>query len=157
MNFEIGRMTESDLDTVMSIEDKSHSHPWTRGNFLDSLHNFYWAYVLISTDLEDKPLIGHCILMPGVDELHLLNITVDHSYRRQKIAYRTLQAIETTAIEKKLHKIFLEVRKSNEAAIHLYEHLGYKLVGIRKGYYPSQNRNEINLREDALVMAKDLI
>ena len=104
--------------------------------------------------------------MPGVSELHLLNITIDHAFRRHGIALRALQAIEKTSIEKAMFKIILEVRASNFAAIGLYEKLGYQTIGIRKDYYPYQltsrdRTSEVlqksSTREDAVVMEKTLV
>ena len=47
--------------------------------------------------------------------------------------------------------IFLEVRASNAAAIHLYDKLGFNEIGLRRDYYPA-----INGREDALVLAHEI-
>ena len=147
-------MKEADLDVVCQLEFASHSHPWTNGNFLDSIKSGYWCYVLISTKSPSE-ILGHAVLMPGVDELHLLNITVSERYRRQKIAYRTLLAMEPIAKERLMGSIFLEVRKSNYSAIHLYQSLGYHELSIRKNYYASKTR-EGNAREDAIVMIKKI-
>ena len=77
-------MTTADLDAVLAIESISHIHPWTQGNFLDSLAAGHWAYC-VRPQLEDaikgsyldpEILWAYCILFPAVDELHLLNITV---------------------------------------------------------------------------------
>ena len=94
--------------------------------------------------------------MPGVEELHLLNITICPEYRRKNIASRTLFAIEETGLSKGYHRILLEVRRSNLPAINLYEKLGYQLIGARKDYYPSTIQGN-NSREDALVMEKVLV
>jgi ribosomal-protein-alanine N-acetyltransferase len=51
-------------------------------------------------------------------------------------------------------RIILEVRPSNEAALQLYQRLGYEQIGLRKNYYPVDAIN--GLREDALVLAKSI-
>lgn len=154
IDFEIARMTLDDLPEVMVLEADSHFHPWTRKNFEDSIQSGYWTYVLKAT-LEGKKdlFIGHAVLMPGVDELHLLNITVAKSVRRQKVAQRTLEAMEPLAIERSLKQVILEVRVGNIEAIALYENLGYKEIARRKNYYPATAGG----REDAIIMAKVLI
>jgi len=147
-------MAMGDLDDVMAIENISHLAPWSRGNFTDSLTAGYWAYCLreLAEDDERDPLLAYCVLMPGVDELNLLNITVNPIYRRRGLAKKMLEAMESLAIGRDLYKIFLEVRISNINAIGLYERLGYRQIGVRKEYYPARN----GIREDAKVMVKEL-
>ena len=90
-----------DLDEVLSIEQISHAHPWTRGNFNDSLAAGHWAYCIrpesdgaqLGTYLDPKVLWAYCVLYPAVDELHLLNITVSPKLRRLGIAARIMNAI----------------------------------------------------------------
>jgi ribosomal-protein-alanine N-acetyltransferase len=91
--------------------------------------------------------------MPGVEELHLLNITIDPRYRRNKIASQALIALEKIGLEKGYARVLLEVRKSNTLAIGLYEKLAYRLIGARKDYYPMDSNHQ-SVREDAMVMEK---
>lgn len=159
-------MQPSDMRAVMSMEAISHSHPWTQGNFLDSLTAGHWAYCIRPQTNPASPpetaaqaanlssLWGYCILYPAVDELHLLNITIDPTLRRNGIASRVMQAIEGIAIQQKMSRILLEVRPSNIPAFKLYERMGYTIIGVRRGYYPA---DEITgKREDAGVMAKSI-
>ncbi len=147
-------MAVRDLDDVLAIEKRSHFAPWTQGQFSDSLDAGYWAYTLKKLGLDDAPdqTIGYCILMPSLDELSLLNITIDPDYRRQGWAEKILSVMEDQASQKNFRQVFLEVRASNQAAIHLYQKMGYEQVGVRKAYYPAEN----GAREDALVMMKEL-
>ena len=148
-------MSTDDLDDVMSIEEISHMAPWSRRNFSDSLTSGYWAFCLrefVERDHEQSSLLAYCILMPCVDELNLLNITVSPIYRRRGLARNVLDAMEHLAVRNDLYKIFLEVRFSNIEATRLYEGLGYRHIGVRKEYYPALG----NVREDAKVMVKDL-
>ena len=153
IEFEIHIMTKDLLPMVMEIEGESHIHPWTIKNFEDSIDAGYWAYIFRSRKSQQKSILGHMVFMPGVEELHLLNITISKIYRRNDIAKRALLAIEPIALEKNLTRIFLEVRVSNLPAINLYRSLQYEEISLRKGYYPSLK----GLREDALVMSKQLI
>jgi ribosomal-protein-alanine N-acetyltransferase len=91
--------------------------------------------------------------LPGVNELELLNITVDPSYRKKGYAQRVLGIMEDLASSRSLESIFLEVRVGNKPAIQLYKKLGYEQVGLRKDYYPLTSGG----REDAIVMKKSLI
>ena len=154
-------MQPSDMRAVMSLEAMSHSHPWTQGNFLDSLTAGHWAYCIrpeltAKVDLvADLPALwGYCILYPAVDELHLLNITIDPALRCNGIGSRVMQAIEGIAIEQKMSRIILEVRPSNIPAVKLYEAMGYAIIGMRRAYYPADDLT--GQREDAGVMAKSI-
>ncbi len=155
-------MTPADLDAVLAIESVSHLHPWTRGNFSDSLAAGYWAYCVRpqladsvkGSYLDPAILWSYCILFPAVDELHLLNITVSPKLRRLGIGVKMMTAIEGVAAEQKMPRIILEARPSNEAALKLYQNLGYEQIGLRKNYYPVDITS--GLREDALVLAKSI-
>lgn len=157
-------MQMEDLDAVLAIESISHIHPWTRGNFSDSLAAGHWAYCIrpnlnsgdveSGTFLDSQVLWAYCILYPAVDELHLLNITVSPKLRKLGLGVRMMEAIEGVAAQQKMPRIILEVRPTNEPALALYKKLGYEQIGLRKGYYPA--RAETGIREDAIVMTKSI-
>ena len=155
-------MHSADLDEVLAIEAVSHIHPWTRGNFSDSLTAGHWAYcirpqldqVIKGSYLDPQVLWAYCVLFPGVDELHLLNITVSPKLRRLGLAVRMMSAIEAVAAQQQMPRIILEVRPSNSAAVYLYQSIGYEQIGTRKNYYPENSKT--GLREDAAVMAKSI-
>ena len=155
-------MQAADLDEVLKIESVSHIHPWTKGNFSDSLAAGHWAYcirpqvdqMVKGSYLDPAVLWAYCILFPAVDELHLLNITVSPHLRKLGLGQRMMAAIEGVAAQQKMPRIILEVRPSNTAAITLYQKLGYEQIGVRKNYYPANP--ETGSREDALVMAKSI-
>jgi ribosomal-protein-alanine N-acetyltransferase len=155
-------MQTADLDAVLEIESVSHIHPWTRGNFTDSLTAGHWAYcirpqvdeAIKGSYLDPAILWAYCILFPAVDELHLLNITVSPKLRKLGLGSRMMAAIEGVAAQQNFPRIILEVRPSNLAALALYENLGYAEIGLRKNYYPADSQT--GSREDAIVMAKSI-
>ncbi|MBU3577912.1 ribosomal protein S18-alanine N-acetyltransferase [Polynucleobacter sp. UK-Kesae-W10] len=157
-------MQVADLDAVLAIESISHLHPWTRGNFSDSLSAGHWAYCIRpqadqgalqpGSYLDPQVLWAYCILFPAVDELHLLNITVSPKLRQFGLGSRMMAAIEGVAAQQQMPRIILEVRPSNTPAIALYQKLGYEQIGLRKNYYPVNPQSGI--REDAIVMAKSI-
>ena len=155
-------MQSADLDAVLEIEAVSHLHPWTKGNFSDSLAAGHWAYCIRpqvdqsikGSYLDPAVLWAYCILFPAVDELHLLNITVSPKLRKLGLASRMMAAIEGVAAQQNMPRIILEVRPSNIAAVTMYQKLGYEQIGIRKNYYPADP--QLGSREDALVMAKSI-
>lgn len=139
----IRRMRDADIPAVLLVEKDSYEFPWSAGNFIDSIHAGYsaWVYEV------GGEIIGHAVLMAALDEAHLLNITIAPGWRRQSLGRELLKHIMDTARSQHVRVLFLEVRPSNRPAIALYEKNGFEAFALRKGYYPAQNG-----REDALVM-----
>ena len=140
-------MTEGRLDEVVAIERRAYDHPWTRGNFSDSLRSGYQAQLLCAGDV----VLGYFVAMLGVDEVHLLNITVDPPYQGQGWGRVMLDALALWARSQGAHWVWLEVRTSNARAQDVYQRYGYRRVGERKNYYPA-----VQGREDAIVMSYKL-
>jgi ribosomal-protein-alanine N-acetyltransferase len=138
-------MLESDLDAVMAIESRVHTHPWTRGNFSDSLAHGHAGQLLSDGQ---HGLLGYFLTMVIVDEVHLLDIAVDLPFQGQGVGRILLDALVTVARAQQMQLILLEVRVSNEAAIRLYQRYGFSEIGRRKHYYPVAP----GVREDAIVM-----
>lgn len=144
--FEPFRLDRIDqLDAVVNVEQRAYPHPWTAVNFCDALRCGYQAQLLMA----DDALLGYFIAMKGVDEVHLLNITVAPEHRGQGWSWVMLDALAVWARGQLAQWLWLEVRVSNERAMHIYETHGYRRVGQRKNYYPSAN----GTREDAVVMS----
>lgn len=139
------RMQPSDISDVLAIENDLYPFPWTRGNFLDSIHSGYETWIL--RDVADV-LNGYFLLMPSVDDAHLLNITVHRDLQSKGIGLLLLDKAKAITLERKLHALLLEVRPSNLRAEKIYERYGFTRIGVRKGYYPAPD----NQREDAIVM-----
>jgi [ribosomal protein S18]-alanine N-acetyltransferase len=137
-------MTTSDVESVQSVEARAYSFPWTRGNFIDSLAAGYLAEVLEG----DAQLLGYFVAMPGVDELHLLNITVAPEHQGQGHGHGLLDAVQQHGQRLGLAQLLLEVRQSNPRALALYQRRGFVQVGVRPAYYPA-----LSGREDAIVMS----
>ena len=137
-------MALADVDAVMAVEVRAYSHPWSRGNFVDSLIAGYVAEVLAAPD---GGVCGYFVAMQGVDELHLLNVTVAPENQSAGLGHQLLQVVQERALQRALSTLWLEVRQSNLRARSLYRRLGFTEVGLRKGYYPADAQ-----REDAVVM-----
>lgn len=139
----------ADIEQILAIEEKVYSHPWTRGNFLDS---FYSGQEACGLRNKSKNLLAYFVLMSVVDEMHLLNFTVDAKFQRQGLALVLLDKMSERVREKNIFSILLEVRKSNQRAIDIYQRYGFAEIGRRKAYYPSTD----GVREDAIVMRIEL-
>ncbi|RAR60042.1 [SSU ribosomal protein S18P]-alanine acetyltransferase [Paraburkholderia unamae] len=138
-------MTESDLDEVVIVERLAYEFPWSRGNFEDSLRNGYYGLCMRHVT---GTLIGYCVLMPVVDEMHLLNLCVAPPAQGVGAGLAMLREAVRIAHTQGLEGLLLEVRPSNHRAIRLYEQFGFITIGRRKNYYPARHHS----REDALVM-----
>jgi ribosomal-protein-alanine N-acetyltransferase len=137
------------LDRVVALEQRAYAHAWSRVNFLDALHSGYQAQVLMA---EDGELLGYFVAMKGVDEVHLLNITVAVEHQGQGLAGVMLEALAVWTRGQGMYWLWLEVRVGNAAAIRAYERQGFRRVGVRKDYYPAAHGE----RESAIVMSLQL-
>ncbi len=136
-------MNPSDLDGVMRIEKGVHAHPWTRGNFTDALNSDSICKVY-----EDgEQMLGYVVLMPAVDEMQLLNISIASEHQRKGLGCKLLGKVMEIARGMNMRRMLLEVRSSNAVALGLYCETGFSQIGLRRGYYLADNG-----REDAIVM-----
>jgi ribosomal-protein-alanine N-acetyltransferase len=140
-------MTLEDIDAVFAIEQMVQSYPWTRGNFTDALSSGY----LCRVDETDGEIRGYAVMMPLPGEAELLNIGVAAGQQRKGLGRAMLREILDLARNKKIRRVFLEVRASNAAALALYRSAGFADIGLRLDYYRNAGGNE-----DAITMACDL-
>lgn len=140
-------MTQADLPRIHPIELASYDHPWSIGNFSDSLAAGYSMWVLEA----EGEVMAYYALMAAAGEAHLLNLTVAPNWRRNGLGRDLLEHCLARACEHQANSLFLEVRTSNTAAINLYHSNGFVDLAVRRAYYPARDG-----REDALIMKKDL-
>lgn len=141
-NIRIERMTEEFIPQVAAIEAEIFSTPWSGQGFADALamdHTLFYAA------LAQRQVVGYCGIYLAADEGEITNVAVHPQFRRRGIAWQLLRHMATHAFTGGTDRIFLEVRKSNFAAISLYTKFGFKNVGNRRNFYQ-------NPMEDALVM-----
>jgi ribosomal-protein-alanine N-acetyltransferase len=136
-------MTAADLDVVMGIENVIYTHPWTRGNFEDTLIAGGHAWIMLWRGI----IVGYAVLTTGAGEGHLMNLSVAASWQRRGLGRALLLHVLHHAHAIRLSDVFLEVRVSNAAAIALYQSAGFHQIGMRRGYYPAHVG-----REDAIVL-----
>ncbi|MCG3190324.1 MAG: Ribosomal-protein-alanine acetyltransferase [Burkholderiaceae bacterium] len=138
-----------EVDTLLAIETAAYAAPWTRANFVDSLNAGYLARKRVDAAGQ---WFGYFIAMPGVQELHLLNLTVAPPHQRQGHARAMLDRLVGEGTSLGAQRVWLEVRASNERAQQVYRRYGFREVGVRRGYYPAGAL----ARENALVMSLEL-
>jgi ribosomal-protein-alanine N-acetyltransferase len=140
----LDRMRPEDLDEVLTIERASFTMPWSRGAFLYELQQNRVARCWVGR-VGDGPVVGYLCLWEVADELHITNVAVRPSSRRQGIARTLLGSVLESGRMRGFKVVVLEVRPSNSHALSLYESFGFRVVGRRHGYY-------YDTGEDALVM-----
>ncbi len=146
-NFLLRKMAVQDIDAVMQIELSTFTLPWSRESYLSELDNKYANYFIV--DFEGE-IAGYGGIWVVFEEAHITNVAVGENFRGCGFGRALMTELERHARQKKAGYIFLEVRASNNVALEMYKRLGYRVTGLRKGYY-SDNQ------EDALKMIKYLL
>ena len=141
------RMTANDLDTVVAIENEVYPHPWTQGDFKDSLNSGHHCWIM---ELSGE-IVGYSVVMIAVGEAHLLNLSIAAEWQRRGLGRELLKFVIQLARDFLARNIYLEVRPSNIAGRKLYAGAGFSEIATRRGYYPTPRG-----REDAVIMELDL-
>ncbi|MEL0629372.1 ribosomal protein S18-alanine N-acetyltransferase [Psychromonas aquatilis] len=140
---EIIAMAITDLPEVLAIESSAHSHPWSEKLFISNFGKRYINHVLM---VEGK-LAGYFVASYVAGEVTLLNIAISPDQQGLGLGFSLLDYLKTLSISLDQQEIWLEVRESNQAALKLYQKLGFVEVDIRHAYYPTDNG-----RENAIIM-----
>lgn len=140
-------LVPEDLSQVLIVEELTQIAPWSIETFQRCLEVGYLGWVKEI----DHQVVGFIMITAHSVEAHILNLCVHPEFQRQGVGRELLLYALNMAQSMGIGIAFLEVRRSNLAAIILYEKLGFIKIGERKDYYPS-----LKGREDALIFAKDL-
>jgi len=145
MEIAINKLIVEDIDQVIQIEKEVFSNPWEESAFYSSLdHSCCWKL----SDKLSKKIIGYLIGQQVLDEFSIYNLAICREYQNQGLGSWFTRKILNEMRDNGSRVFFLEVRRSNEAALQLYGNLGFKEAHVRRGYYS-------NPVEDALIMIKD--
>ena len=144
---EIKDLQLRDLGAVDRIERRSYPTPWSRSMFAGELVKPS-SVCLGAFEAERGKLVGYLIVARYVDAWHVMNLAVDPSYQRRGIATMLLERLFDRTAQDSRRGYTLEVRVSNKGAIKLYETLGFRARGVRRGYYTDNH-------EDALIMWRE--
>ena len=139
--------TDEDLDAVAELEAASFINPWTRDMLARELSQNELARVYVLR-LGEERVAAFCACWVIVGELHINTIAVRADLRRRGLATALMHYVLADAQREGASRATLEVRRSNEAAQRLYETLGFRLAGVRPGYYTQPD-------EDALILWRD--
>ncbi len=147
MSLHFRKLEARDLASIERIEGRAYPTPWSRSMFAGELAKGA-SVSLGAFEDESGELVGYLIISRYVDAWHVMNLAVAPEHRRRGVATALLSHLfELTAGESR-RGYTLEVRVSNGAAIRLYEQMGFRSRGFRRGYYTDN-------REDALIMWRD--
>ena len=138
---------DADLDGVLEVEDESFTNPWTRDMYTWELQNRAVCHIYVVRTPECA-VAGFCAFWLVVDEIHINNIAMRPRFRGHGIGTALLHHILAEARHLGARRATLEVRASNDAALHLYERLGFHVAGRRRNYYT-------NPVEDALILWRE--
>ncbi|HHE54202.1 MAG TPA: ribosomal-protein-alanine N-acetyltransferase [Caldithrix abyssi] len=144
MKVKIRPMTLDDVGTVVRLEQQIFIDAWSKESFLSEILQKDYSHPLI-LEVEDQ-LAGYAIVWRYYDELHIANFAIHPDFRQRGLGKLLMRHILQEFGDATF--AFLEVRKSNTAAINLYQAFGFRIIQVRKNYYRDG--------EDALVMLKDL-
>jgi ribosomal-protein-alanine N-acetyltransferase len=136
-----------DLDAIEEIERRSMPVPWSRAMFAGEISRPS-SVCLGAVDPAGERLVGYVIVSQYVDAWHVMNLVVAPEYRRRGVATRLLEEVFARTEGGRPRGYTLEVRVSNTPAISLYERLGFRPQGLRRGYYTDN-------QEDALIMWRE--
>lgn len=132
------------IPAILEIENRTNGAPWSEKAFQNELAHKDRIFLVA---LEGGQVVGYGGVWLIIDEAHVTTLAVEESMRRRGIGEKLMDELLQKSREAGMTCSTLEVRAGNEAALHLYEKLGYVRVAVRKGYYPDN-------KEDAVVMWK---
>lgn len=142
----VTRMEKEDIEQVAEIEKQVFSMPWSKQGFSDALDQ---DTIFVVAKCQQK-VLGYCGMYCSFEEGEITNVAVSPESRKQGIGKKIISELLKMAQEKKITRIVLEVRVSNQPAIQLYETFGFQNIGIRKRFYEKP-------REDAMIMVLEHI
>ena len=141
-------MRREDLPAVLDIERRSFAQPWSRAFFEKELATPFARLVVVVEGAVPRPqVIGYTCRWRVTDEVHLLNVAVHPERRGLGHGRALVAAVVAEAEAARGRVVYLEVRAGNVIARRLYRQLGFRDLGVRRGYYgPGQDAVVIELR-----------
>jgi ribosomal-protein-alanine N-acetyltransferase len=144
--FSLRPATEDDVVQLLGIETAVHTvAPWTEENLRAEMAKPYSHFLVMTDDETDATVAGYIVFWLMFDECQILNVAVDFPFRGLGLAKQMVRLAATQAHRKGLKKVLLDVRKSNAAAIQLYQSVGFVVTHVRAKFYSNG--------EDAYQMA----
>jgi [ribosomal protein S18]-alanine N-acetyltransferase len=145
---QIRLISDLDIPNLLSLEEAAQTSPWSEAAFKRCFEANYLGWALEVP----KKMVGFIMISMAQGECHILNLCIHPTEQHKGFGRQLLLYTLNWAKSQQAGMVYLEVRRSNVAAIGLYRKMNFKLIGERKGYYPVTQSE----REDALIFARDL-
>ena len=139
-------MEQDDLEQVAKLEKSLFTDAWSAQSFADCIRSEHYCF--LTAEYEGR-VIGYCGYLRSFEEADIVNVAVEKTFQNRGTGREMLERLTGTGYEKGIRRFFLEVRRGNAAALHLYRSMGFEQVGCRKRYYTDPV-------EDAIVMMKQM-
>ena len=145
-----------DLAQIMQIEQQIYPNPWSTKVMYDCIQA---GYQCLKGECSEHPgeISCYALMMIGFEESNLLNIGVNPKFQRLSLATQMMKRLLLISRINHAKHMWLEVRESNQAAINLYQKLGFKPIGKRKNYYKYIDANGKKIKEHAILMSKKIM
>jgi ribosomal-protein-alanine N-acetyltransferase len=124
-----------DLTAILEIERESYPEPWSEIHFQKEMNTAYSRVMVLTDDETDSIVLGYLVYWLQAEGVSLLNVTVAPKWRGLGLSRILLSTMINETVREEIPRIILEVRASNEQAIGVYEHIGFKRTHERKGFY----------------------
>ncbi len=145
----LAQARESDLESVVAMERRVFSHPWTAEHFR---HDLERGDVLVLRSAGGE-LLAYTVCRVVWDEMQVLNLAVSPEHRRRGLGRRLLRLVLKLGVQRGAQVALLEVRRGNTSALCLYEAEGFRLAGLRRGYYRDPPEDALLLERRGLAAA----
>ena len=136
-----------DIEEILALEAATFTNPWPREMLARALASSPATRLYVLRNAHGR-VVGFCLCWVVLDELHVNTIAVAPELRRQGLARRLMSHVLADAAAAGARRATLEVRRSNRAAIALYEQLGFAVCAVRPRYYTHPE-------EDALILWRE--
>ncbi len=142
-DFFVKPMEEKHIDSVVLLEKECFSSPWSQQTLTQAMKANTKFFVF-----EKKgTVMGYIGISCVLDEGYVTNVAVFQAHRKKGVATALVKRVLRLRDEIGLSFVSLEVRRSNQNAISLYQKFGFTQEGLRKNFYTSP-------QEDAIIMTK---
>jgi ribosomal-protein-alanine N-acetyltransferase len=127
--------TEDDLPAVLAIEKKAQPAPWNEGHFRSEMGKPYSRFWVMTDDETDSKVFGYIVFWVIGDECQILTLAVTEESRGRGIAKVIMRKAISESLREGAKVATLDVRTTNDPAVHLYQGLGFTVSKVLKAYY----------------------
>ena len=134
------KATELEIEEIAKIEAKVFTDAWSQKSIFET---YQQAQALVAVAIEEKNVVGYCILYIALDEGEIARIAVEPEWRKQGVGQGLLDYICDWCKQHEVERLLLDVREGNDSARRFYEKYGFVIDGIRKSFYENPKENAV--------------